>query len=77
MKPRLAEVCLAPCRHLLVDGGLSGGSRVRRPGSEDPHRRERRFFAWVLTHKKIKYPRNMFNQTTPPFLAYMPLLLIF
>jgi hypothetical protein len=24
-----------------VDGGLSGGSRVRRPGSEDPHRRER------------------------------------
>ena len=26
-----------------VDGGLSGGSRVRRPGSEDPHRRERKF----------------------------------
>ena len=24
-----------------VDGGPSGGSRVRRPGSEDPHRRER------------------------------------
>ena len=24
-----------------VDGGLSGGSRVRRPMSEDPHRRER------------------------------------
>ena len=23
-----------------VDGGPSGGSRVRRPGSEDPHRRE-------------------------------------
>ena len=22
-----------------VDGGPSGGSRVRRPGSEDPHRR--------------------------------------
>ena len=27
----------------LVDGGLSGGSRVRRPWSEDPHRRERKF----------------------------------
>jgi hypothetical protein len=25
-----------------VDGGLSGGSRVLRPGSEDPHRRERK-----------------------------------
>jgi hypothetical protein len=26
-----------------VDGGPSGGSRVRRPGSEDPHRRWRKF----------------------------------
>ena len=26
-----------------VNGLLSGGSRVRRPGSEDPHRRERKF----------------------------------
>jgi hypothetical protein len=26
-----------------VDRGLSGGSRVRRPGSEDPHRHERKF----------------------------------
>ena len=26
-----------------VDGGLSGGSSVRRPGSEDPHRRQRKF----------------------------------
>ena len=34
------------CRKISahVDGGLSGGSRVRRPGSEDPHRRERKFF---------------------------------
>ena len=33
------------CRKISahVDGGLSGGSRVRRPGSEDPHRRERKF----------------------------------
>ena len=32
------------CRKISahVDGGLSGGSRVRRPGSEDPHRRERK-----------------------------------
>ena len=30
-----------------VDGGLSGGSRVRRPGSEDPHRRERKFLKHV------------------------------
>ena len=26
-----------------IDGGLSGGSRVCRPRSEDPHRRERKF----------------------------------
>ena len=26
-----------------VDGGLSGGSSVNRPGSEDPHRREQKF----------------------------------
>ena len=24
-----------------VDGGPRGGSRVRKPGNEDPHRRER------------------------------------
>ena len=26
-----------------VDGGLSGGSSVLRPGSEDPHRRQCKF----------------------------------
>jgi hypothetical protein len=31
-----------------VDGGLSGGSRARRPGSEDPYRRERKFFILVF-----------------------------
>ena len=33
------------CRKISahVDGRLSGGSRVRRPGSEDPHRREQKF----------------------------------
>jgi hypothetical protein len=33
-----------------VDGGLSGGSCVRGPGSEDPHRREWKFM--YLTHAK-------------------------
>ena len=27
-----------------VDGGLSGGSGMHRPGSEDPHRRQRNFY---------------------------------
>ena len=29
-----------------VNGGLSGGSSVRRPGSQDPHRRQ-----WKLSHR--------------------------
>ena len=39
------------CRHgcwklsAHVNGGLSGGSRVRRPRSKDPHRRKRNFFS--------------------------------
>ena len=28
-----------------VDGGLSGGSSVRRPVSKDPHRHQRKFFS--------------------------------
>ena len=34
------------CRKISthVDWGPSGGSSVRKPGSEDPHRRERKFF---------------------------------
>ena len=38
-----------PTRHVRwkksagVDGGLSGGSIVRRPGSEDPHRHQRNY----------------------------------
>ena len=31
-----------------VDGGPSGGSRVRRPGSEDPYRHERKFLLVML-----------------------------
>ena len=37
-----------------VDGGLSGGSRVRRPGSEDPHRRERKFSQLLYLIHKIR-----------------------
>ena len=32
-------------KQLNVNGGPSGGSCVRRPGSEDPHRRERKFLS--------------------------------
>ena len=28
-----------------VDGGLSGGASVRRPGSEDPHQRQQKFIS--------------------------------
>ena len=36
-----------------VDGGPSGGSSMRRPGSENPHRRERKFFcAQACRHLK-------------------------
>ena len=30
-----------------VDGGLSGGSSLRRPKREDPHRRQRKFLKVV------------------------------
>ena len=41
-------------RALLMspDGGLSGGSRVRRPVSEDPHRPERNYF--VVNDVRVK-----------------------
>ena len=29
-------------------GGLSGGSRGRRPGSKDPHQREQKFWLYFL-----------------------------
>ena len=43
-----------------VDGGLSGGSRVRRPRSEDPYRRERKFSGNMVNHRK-KYPTCIYN----------------
>ena len=38
----LRLLCRNVCQKISahVDGGLSGGTRVHRPGSEDPHRRE-------------------------------------
>ena len=45
-----AETCAGKFP-LMSMGGLSGGSRVRRPGSEDPHRCERKF----CQHNFIKF----------------------
>ena len=36
-----------PKKSAKVDGRPSGGSIVRRPGSEDPHRRERKLYTFV------------------------------
>ena len=33
-----------------VDGGPSRGSWVRRPGSEDPHRREQNLYGFFVDH---------------------------
>ena len=57
------------CRKISahVDGGLSGGSRVRRPGSEDPHRRERIFFDNVSVKKSRKQKICEGCFSVPPF----------
>ena len=45
-----------------VDGGLSRGSRVRRPGSEDPHRRERKFSTLVIIQiVVVRTPQTLIN----------------
>ena len=41
-----------------VDWGPSVGSRVRRPGSEDLHRRQRNFFINLLSHYEKEYIVN-------------------
>ena len=53
-----------------VDGGLSGGPRVRRPGSEDPQRREQKFFIvscyyfsiveYIISFKALNQPAEIF-----------------
>ena len=47
-----------------VDGGLSGGSRVRRPGSEDPHRRERKFESLTNNNITISFALGCGNKTS-------------
>ena len=39
---------------LMSMGGPSGGSSVRRPGSEDPHRRERNLCSSLLSLMNFK-----------------------
>ena len=49
------------CRHMrgqisaCVDGGLSAGSSVRRPGSEDTHQRQRFLFLYRVLGVKFYY----------------------
>ena len=37
-----------------VDGGLSGGLSVRKPGSEDPHRRQRTFIFFRRVCRRVQ-----------------------
>ena len=46
-----------------VDGGLSGGSSVRRPGSEDPHRRQRKLLG-LMTFNVYIYSNQYKHQLT-------------
>ena len=66
---------------MCTDGGLSGGSRVRRPGSEDPHRRERKLiikFVNFFTPRHVcwkislgaEHQRDKRAQTREPILNY-------
>ena len=45
-----------------VDGGPSGGSSVRRPGSEDPHRRERKFSKHFSPVAAVSFSKVEINQ---------------
>ena len=44
-----------------VYGGPSRGSRVRRPGSEDPHLRERKFGRLSFRNLLWHFPRDSFT----------------
>ena len=58
------HVCRKISAH--IDGGLSGGSSVRRPGSNDPHRRQRNFVFpsdIALIKTKLAYSRGYFMLT--------------
>ena len=59
------DVWRPPCRHACqkisarINGGLSRGSCMHRPGSEDPHRRERKFFSCCCYRPIRAYRRNL------------------
>ena len=44
-----------------VNGGMSGGSSMHRPGSEDPHRRQRKFITSVEKGKLAKSNWNVYT----------------
>ena len=46
-----------------VDGGLSGGSIMRRPGSEDPHGRELKVDLWRAIDDQIYFVNSYFLST--------------
>ena len=70
------------CRKISahVDGGLSGGSRVRRPGSEDPHRREQKlyyYFPATQSEQAYIYVRIYYKLAQLYSLVYYMLLYLF
>ena len=76
---------LPPPRHVRrkisagVDGGLSGGSSVRRPGSEDPHRHQRKFSILCKLNRKV-IEQNMnpecLNPRNPFSVLYLYILIL-
>ena len=42
-----------------VDGGPSGGSRVRIPRSEDPHQHERFFFIDLMNFSNVLFNKSI------------------
>ena len=54
-----------------VDGGPSGGSSVRKPGSEDPHRRQRKFTEVINKIEKSNLNYVIHHKT--PFSAHISL----
>ena len=65
-----------PSDTCAVDGGLSGGSSIRKPGSKDHHRRQRNYSIFLVLQTRviwnIPYIRlcgNSFQNNIPPVLA--------
>jgi hypothetical protein len=56
------------------DGEPSGGSSVCRPGSEDPHRRERNFFGAHVCKDTLKeFPYKVISEVSEPWGKMAPL----